>query len=78
MAASNQLNIREESTHPNTDFFRYLQLRNLLTKHKELYKVIEPTPIEEFIVKRQRDNRNKTITGHIYQIFIGMNPNDTL
>lgn len=39
---------------------------------------MEPTPIEEFLIKIQTGNRNKKVIGHLYQIFLGMNPNDTL
>lgn len=60
----------EEFTLPNTDFFRYLQVRNLLW-----YEFLEPTPIEEFLVKIQIFKRNKKVIGHLYQIFLGMNPN---
>lgn len=48
--------LREEFMLPNTDFFRYLQLRTFLTKHKQWKKVLEPTPIEEFLIKLQTGN----------------------
>ena len=70
--------LREEFKFPNTDFFRYLQLRDFLTKHKEWDKILEPTPIEEFLMKLQTGNGDKKIIGHFYQIFLGMNLNNTL
>lgn len=70
--------LREEFMLPNTDFFRYLQLRNFLTKHKEWDKVLEPTPIEGFLIKLQTGNKDKKVIYHFYQIFLDMNLNNTL
>uniref|UniRef100_A0A3P8SZA0 Reverse transcriptase domain-containing protein n=1 Tax=Amphiprion percula TaxID=161767 RepID=A0A3P8SZA0_AMPPE len=70
--------LKEEFKLPNTDFFRYLQLRTFLTKHKEWDKVLEPTPIEESLLKLLTGNESKKIIGCFYHTFSDMTFNNTL
>ena len=61
---------------PRTDFFRYLQLRDFLTKHKEWEKAVTPTPIEQMLL------RFEVVEGKVikefYQVFLDLCPNNTL
>ena len=61
---------------PNSDFFRFLQLRDFLTKHKEWNKVIKPTPIEDLLLTFMMDENRKVIK-EFYQTFLDMTPNNT-
>lgn len=70
--------LREEFMLPNTDFFRYLQLRTFLTKHREWNKVLEPSPIEELVLKLQTETECRKIIGQFYHVFSGMTTNNTL
>ena len=42
--------LSEEFKLPRTDFFRYLQLRDFLFKHKDWDKVAKPMLIEELLI----------------------------
>lgn len=70
--------LREEFTLPNTDYFRYLQLRSFLTKHKDWNKLVTPTPIENFLIRLQAGNCDKKIISNAYQIFLDLDTNNTL
>lgn len=45
---------------PRSEFFRYLQMRNFHTTHKEFERVKNPSPIELFFKEIQ--------TGHVKKI----------
>ena len=49
-----------------------------MTKHREWTKILEPTAIEEFLIKLQIGSRNKKIIGQFYKLCIDMNPSETL
>ena len=69
--------LSEEFKIPRTDFFRYLQLRDFLLKHKDWDKVTKPTLIEELLIKVQTKKWDKKIISYCYQIFLSMNLNNT-
>ena len=58
---------------PSTDFFKYLQLRHTLTKHKDWDKIIKPTSVETYLGKIQLGNGRGRLISAIYQAFSSMN-----
>lgn len=69
--------LKEEFKIQNTDFFRYLQLREFLTKHEEWYTFLHPTLIEEFLIKLETKNVTNKVIGPMYQIFLEMSQTNT-
>lgn len=61
----------------STDFFRYLQLRSFLTKHKEWNKVLHPSPVEKILVKIQQGKIVSKTISHFYQAFSTMSAYNT-
>ena len=58
----------------HADFFRYLQLRDFLLKHKDWDKVVKPT--QELLIKVQTKKWDKKLIS-CYQIFLSMDLNNT-
>lgn len=61
---------------PRTNFFRYLQLRDFLTKHKDWERARKPTQIEEKLLKFEFGDGK--VIKEFYQVFLDLCPNNTL
>ncbi len=69
--------IREEYGVPKTDFFRFLQIRNFLIKHKEFNKITNPNEIDKFWMKVKSNHTLDKIISKLYQVFSCMDSNNT-
>lgn len=67
--------LRRHSQLQKNDFFRYLQIRSFLISHKEWGKVLDPSPIENFLIQLQKREGVKNIITKLYKIFVSMTQN---
>ena len=63
---------------PKTDFFRYLQLRHLLTAQTDWAKIANPTGSEQFLMHLQSGNDETKVISRFYQQFLLLNPNNSV
>ena len=63
---------------PKTDFYRYLQLRTFLTRHKEWGKLTKISPIEQFLIETQTGNGDGKIMSKLYNIFLSLSTQNSL
>lgn len=70
--------LRHDFKLPQTNFYRYLQLRHLLTTHQEYEKVKNPSQIEVVLQEIQSSHNTKRVISKVYTIFSSMDPNNTL
>uniref|UniRef100_A0A3B5LGH6 Uncharacterized protein n=1 Tax=Xiphophorus couchianus TaxID=32473 RepID=A0A3B5LGH6_9TELE len=69
--------IKSEFGLPKTDFYRYLQLRTFVTTHNNWTKLLESTPIENFLMDIQRGKGNDKVISKIYDLFLSINVHDS-
>lgn len=62
----------EEFGLPNTGFFRYLQIRQLLNKQEVINKIKSPSAIEQYFVGTQLGNSGGKVISNLYQTLKSM------
>ena len=64
---------------PRTNFYRYLQLRDFLTKHLDWAKASKSNPIEDLLIKFETGDLGEgKVIRDFYQVLLDLCPNNTL
>lgn len=59
--------LQREFNLPKVDFYRYLQIRDFITKHKDWEGIANPNKIEKILMNIRMGNTDKRVISKLYQ-----------